>query len=386
MNDKTDISETDLSLYVHIPFCLSKCRYCAFYSEPVECHDTTPVIDAMIEELNRYDIEQFKTIYVGGGSPTCLDDKLLLRLIGELSVHRKPDCEFTVECNPGQLSQSLASGLHDLKVDRLSIGAQSFIQDELDFLGRAHTAEDSEKAVNFARQACFKNISIDLIFAVPGSGISSLRQNLKSIIDLKSDHISAYSLTYEGQTSLNRALHAGQIAPIDEETDRNMYEMVIDELSAAGFEHYEISNFARPGCQCRHNLTYWANTPYMGIGPGATSYYKGVRYTNIADIKKYTEAIGQGKSPVVESKTSDPLETACETAVLNLRRINGINLDQFNTQTGYDVKKLFADAISQNISDGLLQEITDKQGNRRICLTRKALPIADTVLCDFSAI
>lgn len=386
MNDNINNSETDCSLYIHIPFCLSKCRYCAFYSEPVECHDTSSVIDTMIEELKRYDVNQFKTIYVGGGSPTCLDDKLLLRLIRELSDYCKPDCEFTVECNPGQLSQSLAGGLRNLNVNRLSIGAQSFLQDELDFLGRTHTAEDSVRAVNFARQAGFENISIDLIFAIPGSNMNSLRQSITYALDLKPDHISAYSLTYEGQTPLNRAFHAGEIKPIDEEIDREMYESVIDELVGAGFEHYEISNFALPGHQCRHNHAYWANRPYIGIGPGATSYYDGVRYTNIADIKKYTDAIAQSKSPVVESRTADLLETACETAVLNLRRIDGIDLEQFHAQTGYDARELFADAISQNISNGLLQEKSDSQGALRICLTRKALPIADTVLCDFSEV
>ena len=374
------------SLYIHIPFCASKCRYCSFYSEPVDLHDTTAAISAIIAELNRYDVTMFETVYIGGGSPTSLDEALLLQLVEKLESLQKPDAEFTVECNPGQLTQQLACRLHDLNVNRISIGAQSFQQKELDFLGRTHSVESTEQAVHIAREAGFPNISLDLIFAIPGSTLGSLKHSIHSALRLKPEHISAYSLSYEKGTPLQRACRTGEIAVIDEETDRSMYELVIDELTAAGFEQYEISNFARPGHKCLHNLIYWTNTQYIGIGPGATSYYKGKRHTNIANIKKYVQAIGSGASPIAESHTSTPIETACETAVLNLRRIEGINLEEFKTQTGFNLKELFDEPISQNLKSGLLKEKTDTNGDERISLTRKALPIADTVLCEFSMV
>jgi oxygen-independent coproporphyrinogen-3 oxidase len=271
-------------------------------------------------------------------------------------------------------------------VNRISIGAQSFQQEELDFLGRMHSVESIKQAVNVARNAGFRNVNLDLIFAIPGSTLDSLEHNIHSVLQLKPEHISAYSLTYEKNTPLQRACRTGEIVVIDEETDRSMYELVIDELTAAGLEQYEISNFARPDYRCQHNLTYWANTQYIGIGPGATSYYKGKRYTNVADIEKYVQATGNGISPIAESHTSTPIETACQTAVLNLRRIEGINLGDFKTQTGFDLKELFGEPISQNLESGLLKEKTDANGIESISLTRSALPIADTVLCDFSMV
>ncbi len=374
------------SLYVHIPFCASKCRYCSFYSEPVDLHDTATVVSAMIAELGRYDAAIFETVYVGGGSPTCLDEKLLLQLVEKLASLQRGDVEFTVECNPDQLTRQLAYRLHELNVNRISIGAQSFLQKELDFLGRAHSVESTSQAVNIARIAGFTNISLDLIFAIPGSTLDSLKRSIDSALQLAPEHISAYSLTYEKGTPLHRACRTGEIIAVDEETDRNMYELAIDELTETGLEQYEISNFARPGYRCLHNLTYWANTPYIGIGPGATSYYKGKRHTNIADIIKYVQAIISGTSTIAEFHASTPIETACQTAVLNLRRIEGINLEDFKTQTGFSLKELFGESISQNLESGLLKEETDTNGIERISLTRRALPIADTVLCDFSMV
>ncbi len=374
------------SLYVHIPFCASKCRYCSFYSELVDLRDTAAVISAMIAEFSRYDVTMFETIYIGGGSPTCLDEALLLQLVEKLASLQRDDAEFTVECNPGQLTQQLAYRLHELTVNRISIGTQSFLQKELDFLGRAHSVESTAQAVNIARVAGFTNINLDLIFAIPGSTLDSLRHNIHSALQLKPEHISAYSLSYEKDTPLQRACRTGEIVVIDEDTDRSMYELVIDELTEAGLEQYEISNFASPGYRCQHNLIYWANTQYIGVGPGATSYYKGKRHTNIANIIKYVQAIGSGTSTIAESHASTPIETACQTAVLNLRRIEGINLKEFKTQTGFDLKELFCKSISQNLESGLLKEKTDANGIERISLTRKALPIADTVLCDFSMV
>ncbi|MGD0598042.1 MAG: radical SAM family heme chaperone HemW [Sedimentisphaerales bacterium] len=367
-------------LYVHIPFCEAKCRYCGFYSEPIKNHAPQRLVSAIIAELSeKRGQESFFTIYIGGGSPSCLPAEQLLRLIREITSHWPKPEEFTIEVNPGQVGKDILSQLRTAGVTRISIGAQSFNPDELTFLGRRHSAGDIGQAVQSAKNAGFENIGLDLIFAIPHSTLESWKYSLRSAIDLGVQHISAYALTYEEGTPLQKAVEAGEVAPLDEEIDRQMYETTIDELEKAGFVHYEISNFAKPGFECKHNLNYWANKPYIGIGPAAGSYWNGKRTLNIADIKKYIEAIEQGTTVTEESETPDNTQIACETAVLNLRRRCGIILDEFENQTGFDAMKLFAEPIGRYRELGLI-EATDG----RLFLTRGALPIADSVLCDFS--
>ncbi len=370
----------EAGLYVHIPFCEAKCRYCGFYSELIENHDSGRLVSAIITELGRYDSAiAVQTAYMGGGSPSCLPKDQLLRLVGEI-VSRWPKAEeFTIEVNPGQVDKDILSRLHALGVNRLSIGAQSFNTDELDFLGRRHSAADISRAVDAAKQAGFEKTSVDLIFAIPGSTLKSWKHSLHSAIDLGVQHISAYCLTYEEGTPLQKAVAAGEVEPVDEETDRAMYETVIDELEQAGFEQYEISNFARPGFECKHNINYWANKPYIGVGPAAGSYWQNRRTLNIADIKSYIKEIERSEDVIVESESLDNLQVACETAVLNLRRRCGIDLKEFKIRTGYDAMELFAEPIGRYRELGLID-----MADGRLFLTRKALPIADSILCDFS--
>ncbi len=373
----------DMGLYVHVPFCRTKCRYCSFYSEPVAEHDTYAVIRAMIAEMERYKLapHRVKTVYIGGGSPSSLDCNILLHLLSRIKQQCPAAAEVTIELNPGQVDEAMLLELRKVGVDRLSIGAQSFIEAELDFLGRRHTPDCTRQAVRQARAAGFENISLDLLFAVPGSCLRSWKHNLNAAVGLAVDHISAYSLTYEDKTPLGRALAAGMIKQVDEDTDRQMYEMTIDELAKAGMEQYEISNFANVGFQCRHNLNYWANGSYAGIGPAAASYLNGVRSTNFADINSYTRAVANGETTIETSETLNPLERACETAVLNLRRRCGIVLAQFEQQTGFDAMELFAEPIRTYQEQGLMVK-----ENGRLALTPVALAIADSILCDFAIV
>lgn len=380
MNSKKHDSNL-AGLYVHIPFCRTKCQYCGFYSEPIKNHSPQRLISAITRELERYEAKTFQTIYIGGGSPSCLPPKQLLWLIRKITTRFPKPEEFTIEVNPGQVNKNILSRLHAASVTRLSIGAQSFNPDELTFLGRHHSVADIKQAVRSAKQAGFDNIGLDLIFAVPRSTMKSWKYSLHSAIDLDVQHISAYALTYEHNTPLQKAVDAGKVKPVDEETDRQMYEMAIDELKKAGFEQYEISNFAMPGFECKHNLNYWANFPYLGIGPAAGSYWQGKRTLSIADIKKYIDCIEQKKSVTAESETPDKMQIACETAVLNLRRRSGIILEEFKKQTGFDAMDLFAEPISKYKKLRLLRAT-----GKRICLARKALPVADSIICDFSSI
>jgi oxygen-independent coproporphyrinogen-3 oxidase len=373
-----------VGLYVHIPFCEAKCRYCGFYSEPIKNHAPERLISAIITELHQKRCQEpffcFQTVYIGGGSPSCLPTEQLLRLIQEITSHWPKSEEFTIEVNPGQVNKGLLNQLLTAGVTRISIGAQSFNPDELTFLDRIHSAGDIGRAVEMARQADFENIGLDLIFAIPHSTSNSWKYSLRSAIDLGVQHISAYALTYEEGTPLQKSVEAGEVAPVDEEVDRQMYETTIDELEKAGFKQYEISNFAKPGFKCKHNLNYWANNPYLGIGPAAGSYWQGNRTLNIADIKKYIDGVEQGTTVTDESETPDNTQIACETAVLNLRRRCGIILDEFEKQTGFDAMKLFAEPIKRYRELGLIET-----AEGRLFLTRDALPIADSVLCDFSA-
>ena len=383
LNDCSSKSVSDgPGLYVHVPFCRTKCRYCVFYSEPIAGYDAGAVVCAMIAEMERHKSpESIKTIYIGGGSPSSLTQEHLLRLVNKTRLLCPAVEEFTIEINPGQVNKALLDELRSTGVNRLSIGAQSFIQRELDLLGRGHTVACIRKAVRQCRTAGFDNISLDLIFAVPGSDLDSWKYNLQVAIELSVDHISTYNLTYEDKTPLSGDLAAGVIKSVDEDTDRAMYELAIDKLSGAGIVQYEISNFAREGFECKHNLNYWANGSYIGIGPGATSYLQGKRSTNFPDINRYCEMVRSGDCTVEESEKLDSLERACETAVLNLRRRCGIDLVEFRARTGFNAMQLFAESIRMYQERGLI----DKSGGR-IFLTRQALGIADSILCDFALV
>jgi oxygen-independent coproporphyrinogen-3 oxidase len=334
----------------------------------------------MLTELERYELgENIKNLYIGGGSPSSLPPELLLQLVNQLALRCPTAEEFTIEVNPGQVDETMLKELRKTGVNRLSIGAQSFIQQELDFLGRTHTVDSIRKSVRQGRTAGFDNINLDLIFAIPGSNLDTWKQNLRSAVELRVNHISAYALTCEDHTPLGREIASGRIDPVDEDTDRAMYELAIDELEKAGFHQYEISNFAKDGFQCRHNLNYWANGSYIGIGPSAASYLNGTRSTNYSDIGKYVRAIESGRRPVEERETLTGIERACETAVLNLRRRRGIDLEEFKTHTCFNAAQLFAAPISTYQKQGLINA-----ENGHVFLTRSALAIADSILCDFA--
>lgn len=379
MSDKSEFHQPP-GLYIHVPFCTKKCRYCAFYSEPVAGYDSSAVVDAMLTEMDAYEKQpRIKTAYIGGGSPSCLRHELLIKIVKAVLDRWGCPEEFTIEFNPSQTEKGQLQALRSVGVNRISIGAQSFDQSELDFLGREQTVDSIDAAVGAAKAAGFENISLDLIFAIPNSSVESFGRSVDHAIDLGIQHISAYSLSYEKGTELLRALKAKRVMPVDEETDRRMYELAIEKLQRAGFEQYEISNFAKKGFQCIHNHIYWANDDYIGIGPAATTHLNGRRRTNIADIEKYVTSIKANRSVVAEAESLSRIEKACETAVLNLRRRCGIVIEEFKQKTGYDPLELFAEVIKDHQGAGFI-EVTEEG----IFLTRQALSIADSILCDFS--
>jgi oxygen-independent coproporphyrinogen-3 oxidase len=371
----------EVGLYVHVPFCRSKCRYCGFYSVPVAGWETGRLVAALLGELERYDGVGFCTAYIGGGSPTALPAEQLLGLVRHVAGHLAPAGEFTVECNPGQVDASLLAALHETGVNRLSFGAQSFRAVELELLGRGHTVEEIGRAVALAREAGFDNIGLDLIFAIPGSTLGDWRYSVEAAIDLGVQHVSAYSLSFEAGTVFDAWRQAGRLRPVDEESDRAMYEWAVGRLGRAGLEQYEISNFARPGFECRHNLGYWTNRFFVGIGPGAASYWQGRRTMNDPDIEQYVAAVEGGAAIPGESRPVGRQDAICETAVLNLRMRAGIDLAAFERRTGCDAIRTFGGPIRRYRGLGLI-EVTD----RAVRLTEQALPVADSILCDFAAL
>ncbi|MCF7957109.1 MAG: coproporphyrinogen III oxidase family protein, partial [Phycisphaerae bacterium] len=286
--------------------------------------------------------------------------------------------EFTVEVNPGQVDREMLKMLHDSGVNRLSIGGQSFNDDELKLLGRRHSSTDIYLAVQEARTAGFDNINVDLIFAIPGSNVELWRRSLTKVIELNVEHVAAYSLTYEADTPFERKRVTRQIIPTGDETDRVMYDMAIDMLARADIVQYEISNFSRPDRKCQHNLTYWTNGTYIGIGPAAGSYYQEKRWTNVPDISRYITAIEAGCPTTQEVTQITPRQKAGETAVLMLRLVEGIEFNLFRQRTGYDLMELFGPVVKKNEAAGWL-----KVDDTAVKLTRPGLSVADSVACDF---
>lgn len=369
----------DLGLYVHIPFCLRKCAYCAFFSRPIGKYDPKPILDCILREFDLYaPAEPVSTLYIGGGTPTCLPEDLLCTFIDALVERVGWPEEFTVESNPIQADTALFKSLRNCGVNRLSIGAQSFNSAELKTLGRPHTSEAIGQAVAAARDAGFENIGLDLIFGIPGQTIQTFARSLAKAIALEPTHLSAYSLTWEKETRLTRALRMGFVQEMDEDDERAMYKQLCRTLAGAGYQQYEISNFAKPGFACRHNSRYWRNQPVIGLGPAAAGWYRGHRTANIAGIEAYIKRITNDQFAWETDVQPTDRQIAAEMAVLGLRMTEGIDLAAFEAMTGKNPRRLFANPIKEHCRDGLL-ELT----STHLRLTEKGLSFADTVSCDF---
>lgn len=374
---------TDIGLYVHVPFCPRKCGYCDFYSITPSDSLVRDYIDAVLTELdaaladNRLHVE---TIFVGGGTPSFLPESSLARLMGRLAHISRTHhpIEFSVEVNPASLTGDKAALLRQAGVTRISMGAQSFVGAELQMLDRLHGPDDIAAGVELVRRVGFEHLNLDLIFGIPGQTLRTWSQSLDAAVDLGPDHVACYGLTYEPGTPLTLRRDSGQITPLDEDLETEMYLQAIDRLAASGFQQYEISNFARPGGQCRHNLRYWRGQPGIGVGPAAAGYLDGCRWRNVVSVADYVGRIRSGQATAVDVERLDPLGRAGEAAMLRLRMTDGIRCEEFQALTGYDPRALFADAIENHIRTGLLTV-----DHNQIALTRKGLPLADAVVRDF---
>ncbi|WP_422929418.1 radical SAM family heme chaperone HemW [Singulisphaera sp. PoT] len=366
--------------YVHIPFCAHKCGYCDFASLAGVDHLADRYLEALGREMAMMkEPAEVDTIFVGGGTPTRLDADQLHRLLEMIRrwYPLAPGGEWTVEANPGTLDERKVDVLAAGGVNRVSLGAQSFQPDLLRVLERNHAPEEVPKALDWIRPM-FEHWSFDLIFGVPGSNLGLWRDDLETALALKPSHLSCYGLVYEKGTALWKQWNAGQVREVDEESERAMYAHTIERLGREGLAMYEISNFARPGHESRHNLVYWANDAYFGVGVGAARYVSGVREVNTRDLHAYLRRIEADEPATGPTETLEPEPRARETAVLMLRRtIVGLDREDFTRRTGFDLDTLAGPTIAKYVESGLLED-----DGRRVRFTPDGIFLADSVLCD----
>lgn len=370
-------------LYIHIPFCKSRCIYCAFYSTTAE-QMKQAYVDAVCREMELrkavYEKEgkdvgkTIATVYLGGGTPSQLSPTQLQQLFDTIARHYdvSDDAEITIECNPDDVTEAFAELLRSLPVNRVSMGAQTFDDDRLQFIHRRHTSKQVTTAIQRLREKGIHNISIDLMYGFPEETLEEWEYDIQQALALNVEHISAYALTYEEGTPLYRLLEEGKVKEIDEERSLAMYDRLIDRLQEAGYEHYEISNFSRKGWRSRHNSSYWQLVPYIGIGAAAHSYDGRRRQWNIADINSYINHIQQGIVPA-EGELLDKDSRYNDHVMLALRTCEGLDLSTLDS----DERSYCEETAKKFVLDGLLVK-----ADNHLRLSRKGLFVSDMIMSE----
>ncbi|HEY9174953.1 MAG TPA: radical SAM family heme chaperone HemW [Verrucomicrobiae bacterium] len=379
------------SLYVHVPFCARKCQYCAFYSEAADGETIARYVAALTREMERVAPRlRPRTVFFGGGTPS------LLSVVQWEQVFQAMDrlgllgaVEWTVECNPATVSEAKARLLRDHGVNRLSLGVQSLDEALLDRLGRIHSREQVFKSFDLLRKAGFDNLNLDLMFAIPGQTMESWQATLREALALGSEHLSSYEVIYEEDTPLFHQLKAGEF-DVDEDLACAMYEELVQQATHVGYRQYEIANFARdvrrgsppsagvpppgelPAFACRHNVNYWSGGDFFGLGPGATTYVRGVRTKNVSNTRLYCERLEAGERPLEFREELSPLGRAGETAAFGLRMVAGWPFDEFTRVTGFDLRAEWAAEMRALVQQGNAE--WDESGFR---LTPRGLRFAD---------
>lgn len=368
-------------IYLHIPFCKTRCIYCDFYST-TRSEWTDRYVEALCTELTRRKDylrgEPVHTVYLGGGTPSQLSEKHFRKLFHTLQqVYGLEQChEITLEANPDDLTEEYTAMLQTLPFNRISMGIQTFHEDTLRLLHRRHTGAQAIRAVELCRKAGFQNISVDLIYGLPGENDFRWNQDLQQAIKLQVEHISAYHLTYEEGTPLYAMLHQHSVQEVDEESSLRFFTMLTDTLKAAGYEHYEISNFCKPGFHSRHNTAYWQGIPYLGCGPSAHSFNGDSRQWNVASLTAYLEGIEQDDC-IYETERLDVYTRYNEYVMTGLRTQRGVSLEQLTVQFGIRLKDYCLRNAAFYLENGQL-EIQD--GYLR--LTRPGIFISDGIMSD----
>lgn len=368
------------ALYIHIPLCLSRCSYCDFYSttntenKSLLLSGISKEIELRKEYLNG---ETIRTIYFGGGTPSLLSDKEIGQMLDK--IFNTFDCspeEITLEANPDDLSPQYIRALQNLPVNRISIGIQSFYDLDLKQINRRHSAQQAVESVKTCQDAGFENISIDLIYGLPGQTIELWEKNLQTAVGLQIPHLSAYHLIYEENTELFRRWKAGKILPVEEETSETMFLLLRDTLHESGVFQYEISNFAKPGMESKHNSSYWNDVPYLGVGPSAHSYNRISRQWNVADLKTYLNALDNGNS-FYETESLDTYSRYNEFILISLRQMSGVDISLMSEKFGEELASYCLQTANRFISRNLLET-----KENRLRLTENGILISDGIMAE----
>lgn len=367
------------SAYVHIPFCTQICYYCDFSKVFIKNQPVDAYLQALIREFRSYDITELRTLYIGGGTPTSISavqlDYLLTELIRDLNLNTLE--EFTIEANPGDLTVDKIEVLQKSAVNRVSLGVQTFNDKHLKRIGRSHNEAQIYSTIDALKTAGFQNISIDLIYALPGQTMDDVRSNVAKALSLNIPHLSLYSLILEHHTVFMNKMRRGKLHLPTEDLEAEMFEYIISEMERNGFEHYEISNFTKPGFESRHNLMYWENVEYYGVGAGASGYLDGIRYRNRGPIQHYLKGVSEGNARLSEEVLSKN-EMIEEELFLGLRKKEGVSIGKFEQKFGTSFEKRYGQIVQELQSDGLL-----KENNGFIQMTKKGLFLGDTVAEKF---
>jgi oxygen-independent coproporphyrinogen-3 oxidase len=377
MPDGNKLWPAPRAAYIHVPFCAHRCGYCDFAIAVGRDDMMDRYLDALAAELPTLGSPRpIDTLFIGGGTPTYLGVTQLRRLLSDVArwLLLQSGHEFSIEANPGTLDADKVAVLSDHGVTRVSLGAQSFQPPLLQVLDRDHEPQDVSRAVNVIRRR-IPEVSLDLIFGVPGQTLAGWDDDLSRALELRPDHVSTYGLTYEKGTPLWKRQQQGAIRALDEDAELALYSHAIDRLEAARFEHYEISNFALPGRRSRHNQVYWANESHFGFGMGASRYVNGRRELNTRDLSTYIRKALAGESTTFQSETLSPEQRARETMAMQLRRTWGIDRAAFRVQTDFDLDSLAGKAITRHVDLGLLAD-----DGERVYLTRQGKYVADAVI------
>ena len=363
------------SAYVHIPFCTQICYYCDFSKVFIKNQPVDSYLEHLLQEFHSYDIQKLRTLYIGGGTPTALSAPQLEVLLDGLTKNLDLSVleELTIEANPGDLDEDKIAVLKNSAVNRVSLGVQTFDDKMLKKIGRSHLERDIYENIDRLKLAGFDNISIDLIYALPGQTMDQVKDNVAKAIALDIPHMSLYSLILENHTIFMNRMRRGKLPLPKEEVEAEMFEYIIAELERAGFEHYEISNFSKSGFESRHNLMYWDNAEYYGIGAGASGYVNGVRYKNRGPIRHYLKAVEEGNARINEEHLS-LREQMEEEMFLGLRKKTGVSKARFEEKFGTSFENVYGQVVRDLCHQGLLQV-----EGQQIRMTKKGLFLGDTV-------
>lgn len=375
-------SARPIGLYLHIPFCVRKCHYCDFLSFSCGKEEQSRYVQLLIQEMKNWQRKLpsavTDTIFMGGGTPSLLsvtDMDALFQAIND-SFSMEELSEFSIECNPGTVTEEKLALYREAGVDRISIGMQSAVDGELQKLGRIHTYDEFMKCYEMVRKSGFCNVNIDVMAAVPDQTIQSYEETLRCVVSLEPEHISSYSLIIEEGTPFYDQY--AEEPPVDEETDRRMYEMTGELLEKAGYRRYEISNYAKPGRECRHNLKYWQRKEYLGLGLGASSFVEHCRFANERDLAAYRKKVREGKCPVSEVDHLSREEEKAEFMYLGLRCMKGISVEEFYRCFAEKLEDCFGETVRKYVEQGLLVYKDD-----RIYLTERGIDVSNRVFAGF---